>query len=117
MQGGVAPNRWGRWATIGAGVLVVVVVGVAAIGGLLTGWSNVLGLLAVALLLSIPFGLLVLLIARLVVGVGRERPAAPSPLEGDRLCPDCGQGIEAHWDACPHCGAAFEELEASETRV
>ena len=95
----------------------MVVAGVVVVGGLLTGWSNVLGLITVALLVSIPFGLLVLLIARLVVGVGRERPAAPSPLEGDRLCPDCGQGIEAHWDACPHCGAGFEEQEASETRV
>ncbi len=117
MQDGVAPNRWGRWASIGAGVLVVVVAGVVVVGGVLTGWSNVLGLVTVALLLSIPFGLLLLLIARLVVGVGRERSVPLSPLEGDRLCPDCGQGIEAHWDACPHCGAGFEEQEASETRV
>jgi hypothetical protein len=116
MESASSPRRSGRWI-VGVGMALVLVTGLAALGGSRVESGTLLGLLAAVLILSVPFGLLTLLLVRLVVGAGRRRPTAAAPVEGDRLCPDCGQGIESRWDACPHCGADVDEPEASETRV
>lgn len=66
--------------------------------GMLIGWLIPLGVLA----LLIAGG--VWLVRRLATPGGPTfiAPAAPA-----KTCPNCGKGVQADWQACPHCGTTL----------
>ncbi len=76
-----------------------------------------------SLMMLLTFGLPVLVIGAVVVGLAAllKRPttlAVSGPLQGAspsapiasiaRYCSHCGQGLQAEWTHCPRCGAPVE---------
>jgi len=118
--------NWTQVLVFGAVVLVVFILGVTLLPflfggwgvmgpGMMSGWSpqyggwlgGVFGWLFMLVAMALPLGLLVLLIlgivwlARTVGGLGPASGPAPSTA---RTCPNCGQSVQADWQACPYCG-------------
>ena len=64
-----------------------------------------IAVLSLVMVPAVPFGLLGMLGIRLVRGAGRSWIGGHRDEQDRDACPDCGQGIESHWEACPFCGA------------
>ena len=108
--------------SVGLGVIAVAVVTFLVLSRTATppeqGWvAGGLSVLAMVLLLAVPFGLLAMMVEKIVAGAGRSRLGEHREAEEREACPDCGQGIESHWESCPFCGAeSLSGADSSERR-
>lgn len=99
-----------------AAFLLIVWVGLTLFSDVTIGPARAAGLLALVLVSLIPIGLFAILIFGLIAGFGRtRRPGTPDAVRP--TCYACGQGIEAGWRVCPHCGAELENRQIDETRL
>jgi hypothetical protein len=114
-------QRW-RVKSAAIGVAAVAVVAFLVLALLAKppeqGWvARGLAVLAMVMVLAVPFGLLVMMVVKVVTGAGRSRLGERREAEEREACPDCGQGIESQWESCPFCGAeSLSGDDASEGR-
>jgi hypothetical protein len=116
MRNAVPQRRTVR--SVGLGVLAVVVVAFLVLSLAVKppeqGWvARGLSALAMVMVLAVPFGLLAMMVLKVVAGVGRSGLVEHREAEEREACPDCGQGIESQWESCPFCGA--ESLSGDDT--
>jgi len=99
--------------------------GTAGRGGMMGGWcpwcgwtglfgsggvGGLFGLVFTPMGLLIPLGLLGLLIAG-GVWLVHNIASASAVVPPSRMCPNCGQPVQADWRNCPYCGEPLEKEE------
>lgn len=94
-----------NWLVVGIVVLAALLLLFG--GGMMGGWGySPFGWIGMFFMWLIPVGIIALAvfgIAWLVRNGGNTTPpSSPS------LCPNCGKGVQADWQNCPHCGTALK---------
>lgn len=75
--------------------------------GMMGGWGfSPFGWIGMIFMWLIPIGFIVLTVLG-VAWLVRTLGGSASPSSG-RTCPNCGRGVQADWQNCPHCGTLLK---------
>ncbi|HLF75219.1 MAG TPA: zinc ribbon domain-containing protein [Anaerolineales bacterium] len=75
--------------------------------GMMGHWGFApLGWVGMIFMWLVPIGFIVLAVLGIVWLVRNLGGNTPPAVE--RTCPNCGKGVQADWQHCPHCGTALK---------